>query len=663
MILFLRNHKHLPTVLKGRNLKASLVYRSTRSSSSDNQDEYMQNSRLPTMYFQKSLPRLPIPKLEDSCRRYLNAQQPILSDDEFKKTTDYITEFLKKDGPKLHGELVKQDKINKHTSYISDVWFDMYLKDRRPLPINYNPFLIFVQEKNHKYNLPLIKSTNLLISSARFIKSLDAGILEPEVYHLDPKKSDTDFFRNFTKFLPTSIATYGAYIFKAFPLDMSQYKNLFRSTRIPILDKDKICQYPDSKHVVVMRRGYFYSFDLFDMENKIKSPQYIATCLKTILSDSRPANEHPIGVLTSGNRDNWAKTRQHLLKIGNDNVVNKIDSAVFVLSIDDDDLLGENYNNMLRKFLHSNGTNRWFDKSFSLLISGDGFAGINFEHSWGDGVAVLRFFKDIKNDIENKPRFHPDDIDNISINEESVEKLNFNIDETIKSKINEETDKFFKWTDNLSLDHLVFDEFGKNDCKKFGVSPDAVMQLAFQLALFKRDNCSVATYESCSTAAFKHGRTETIRSCTNQTKALCSAIIKNNKSTKNDVEFKNLIIECSKMHNILTKQAAMGQGFDRHFFMLKNISQLNGNVPSVFSDPAYAKINHNILSTSTLSSPEVLAGGFGPVVPNGYGIGYMIQNDWLGSVITSYQNHRDASEYVHHLKSAFQDIHRILKSN
>lgn len=51
---------------------------------------------------------------------------------------------------------------------------------------------------------------------------------------------------------------------------------------------------------------------------------------------------------------------------------------------------------------------RWFDKSFSLIVTGDGVAGINFEHSWGDGVAVLRFFQDIYAETTNRPFVHPD---------------------------------------------------------------------------------------------------------------------------------------------------------------------------------------------------------------------------------------------------------------
>lgn len=83
-----------------------------------------------------------------------------------------------------------------------------------------------------------------------------------------------------------------------------------------------------------------------------------------------------------------------------------------------------------------------------------------------------------------------------------------------------------------------------------------------------------------------------------------------------------MIKECSKIHGNLTKEAAMGQGFDRHLFALRKISEKQ-NLPAgdIFKDKAYSAINYNILSTSTLSSPCVWAGGFGPVVKDGLGVG------------------------------------------
>lgn len=62
---------------------------------------------------------------------------------------------------------------------------------------------------------------------------------------------------------------------------------------------------------------------------------------------------------------------------------------------------------------------RWFDKSFSLQVSKDGHAAVNFEHAWGDGVAVLRYVQDIYKDSRENPFIHPnsepydDSIDNV----------------------------------------------------------------------------------------------------------------------------------------------------------------------------------------------------------------------------------------------------------
>lgn len=66
----------------------------------------------------------------------------------------------------------------------------------------------------------------------------------------------------------------------------------------------------------------------------------------------------------------------------------------------------------------------------------------------------------------------------------------------------------------------------------------------------------------------------------------------------------------------------LGQGFDRHLFGLKCMSEEKGNpLPDLYKDEAYQKINYNIISTSTLAAEAILVGGFGPVVPDGLGIG------------------------------------------
>lgn len=45
---------------------------------------------------------------------------------------------------------------------------------------------------------------------------------------------------------------------------MSQYHSLFNSTRIPMIGKDILYNNPSGKHIIVMRQGHFYKFDVLD---------------------------------------------------------------------------------------------------------------------------------------------------------------------------------------------------------------------------------------------------------------------------------------------------------------------------------------------------------------------------------------------------------------
>lgn len=370
--------------------------------------QYLQNSKIPTMHFQDSLPRLPIPKLELTCERYLAAQMPLLIDEAFRKTKDNVDQFCKATGRSLQEQLIAKDKKNKHTSYISEPWFDMYLKDRKSLPINYNPMMVFINDPRKEYNKQLIRATNLLISSLRFYRSLNEGILEPEVYHMNPKKTDNERFRNVCSKVPRPLAWYASYaLFKAFPLDMSQYSSLFNTTRIPETDKDRIARSPGARHVVVQRNGHFYSFDALDESGNILPPNKLLSLLKFILDDTRQPADLPLSSLTALTRNEWATIRHSLATAGNEKTIKTIDTSLFNICLDDDDV-GDDPIPLTRKFLHGDGVNRWFDKSFSLIVSKDGVAGLNFEHSWGDGVAVLRYFQDIHKDSTQNPQVHPD---------------------------------------------------------------------------------------------------------------------------------------------------------------------------------------------------------------------------------------------------------------
>lgn len=319
--------------------------------------QFMQRSKIPTMHFQKSLPRLPIPKVELTCERYLAAQRPLLTDEGFRKTQSNVNHFQHTSGRLLQDMLKNYDRLNKHSSYISEFWFDSYLSDRKPIPINYNPVLVMHKDEKPEFNDELVRACNLIISSLRFYRALKSGLLEPEVFHLNPKKSDTQNFRNVCSNLPDLISWYGAYLYKAYPLDMSQYPSLFGTTRIPETDKDRLVNTQFSKHITVQYKNHFYAFRVLADSDEILPPEQILARLKFILEDSVVKCEFPVGVLTTLERNKWATLRHLLGDNGNEHTLKMIDSALFNVCIDSEDLKDDPYA-ITRNFLHGDGENR-----------------------------------------------------------------------------------------------------------------------------------------------------------------------------------------------------------------------------------------------------------------------------------------------------------------
>ncbi|CAG0920829.1 unnamed protein product [Notodromas monacha] len=626
---------------------------------SSNDYQYLHRSLIPTLHFQPSLPRLPIPKLEDTCERYIRCQSVVLEGSALENTKRLTEKFLQGEGRKLHSALIQVDKRNKHTSYISPMWFDMYLCDRRPIPLNHTPFIGYVDETDSKYASQIVRATNMLISSLRFFKTYREGLLEPDVFHLNPKKSDTLFFRKAMRLLPAGVSAYGAMAMKAFPLCMSQFPNLLQSTRLPQEGKDILRRYPESRHMLVMRNGNFYVFDALDENGNLFEPSYYLGCISHILKDNAPASEFPLGVMTAADRDTWTDFRSKLMALGNQTALNAVDSAIYCLTLDDDKI-GDDRVALFRSFLHGEGRgNRWFDKSLSLHFTGDGKAAVTFEHSWGDGVAVLRFFNEVFNDSKKKREIDQNTLPS-SIGDSTVRRLEFRLDQGMQQTIKSVQEEFVKKCDSLDVNAAEVPLFGKSLLKTKKLSPDSVMQLGIQLAQKYTAGNTAATYESCSTAAFRHGRTETVRSATAATKAFCDAVTAEDVTRSNAGKFFSLLQTCSGVHGQLTKEAAMGQGFDRHLFALKHFAE--GRLPDLYTDEAYQKLNTIVLSTSTLSAPAVSVGGFAAVTPSGYGIGYGIRDKELGCVVTSYPG-ADGKSFTEALKRAYETIHRVLVAN
>uniref|UniRef100_A0A674MFH0 Carnitine palmitoyltransferase 2 n=1 Tax=Takifugu rubripes TaxID=31033 RepID=A0A674MFH0_TAKRU len=613
------------------------IRRINYSSKKPSSGDYLQQSLVPTMHYQKSLPRLPIPNLEDTMRRFLAAKRPLLSDHQFRTTEKIAQDFLNGVGRELHKELVAKDKINKHTSYISGPWLDIYLKNRKSL-LHFNIFVLLRPDPKTEYNQQLLRATNLLCSTLRYMKTLRAGLLEPNVLHFQP---------------------YGAQMVDAYPLDMSQYHRVFNTTRIPGQGRDELFTNEKSRHVLVMRNGNMYVFDVVDRDGNLLKPTEIQAHLNYILTDLTPAPAFPIGILTSENRDVWAELRDKLVNCGNTDNLRLVDSAVCCLCLDDASM--KKGDDMLHSLLLANGCNRWLDKSFSLQVSKSGEAGICMEHSWGDGMTMTDILGKIYKDSTEQPQVHPGSVAAAVDSASAVHQLQFNLDSVLKNGIKKANDNFDLHVSQLSIDFMIFGKGGTETMKKNNLSPDSMAQLAFQMGFLRMRGQTVPTSESCSMARFKHGRLEIIPSATTYTKQ-CSNAFVCQRDQHSVQQLKAMLYQCSRYHRQLVKEASMEgspcQGLYCHLYGLRDLAlSKDQELHSLYTD---YDLDHFTLSTSTVPNLSFRMVVFAPDVPDGFGLHYCLHDNTISYSTTSYLDgsHQEFNRCVY---KSLEDIFTVLE--
>ncbi|KNC79251.1 hypothetical protein SARC_08346 [Sphaeroforma arctica JP610] len=235
--------------------------------------------------------------------------------------------------------------------------------------------------------------------------------------------------------------------------------------------------------------------------------------------------------------------------------------------------------------------------------------------------------------------------------------MELKMSENVKKHITSSQQDFEKLVGGLEFQICRMGPMGKDEIKEYGVGADAVCQFVLQYGYYKMTGKFVPTYESCSTAAFKHGRTETVRSNTPETQA-CVLTFSDPNATRD--EKMKALQTAAKKHGELTKNAATGKGFDRYMYMLKKFSEDElGVTPELFTHAGvWSHMNHIILSTSTLSSDAIKAGGFGPVCADGFGVGYSLIDGYMGLHITNYEN--KAEKFAQCTEECWAEISEVL---
>lgn len=166
-----------------------------------------------------NLPHLPLPKLEDTMQKYLKSVEPLLSQEQLKKTNSIVADFKRGIGAQLHDIL--QFKAENSENWLADWWLKVaYLSWRSSVVANSNPGL-YLPSKFFENDFQWCRYTARCIwATLRYKQMIDHN----------------------------EIATEKA---GKYSLDMSQYKKIFGTCRIPAQKIDKIEYHPKSRHIVV----------------------------------------------------------------------------------------------------------------------------------------------------------------------------------------------------------------------------------------------------------------------------------------------------------------------------------------------------------------------------------------------------------------------------
>uniref|UniRef100_A0A4W6E5X1 Carnitine O-acetyltransferase b n=1 Tax=Lates calcarifer TaxID=8187 RepID=A0A4W6E5X1_LATCA len=569
-----------------------------------------------------SVPPQPVPPLAHTLQGYLRALEPLLPPEEIRHTRRMVQEFGRPGGlgARLQDGLERRARHTKN--WITDWWVQWaYLESRQPLPVHSNPAISLPRRDYNDWRSQLVFASKLIAAVLDFKAKIKTGQLPVEYM-------------------------------RGKPLCMELYPLLFSSCRIPGPKHDYIAHYGRSRrsptHITVVRNYQFFQLEVYNSDGSRMTESQIHSQLLRIRSQSWKTDKEPMGILTSEHRHTWGEAYNRLLRDKlNKESVRLIETGLFSLCLDSPVMRISDEKYASRKaaqILHGGGTfsnsgNRWFDKTLQFVVGEDGSWGLLYEQA----TAEDRGLKTERAPLVPLPM---------------PKKLYFHIDREIKRDIEHAKQNLDILINDLDVNVFNFKRFGKELPKKHNLSPNSFIQVALQLAYYRVHNEVCPSCDIASQRMFRGGRTEFIRSPTNQTLKFILAF-----DDPREAKLQ-LFREAVDAYTALTDLAIKGHGIDRHLLGLKLQAIEEGlSIPKIFMDTAYGLATHWKLRTGQVPANTDSVMCFGPLVPDGYAICYNPQADHVHFSITAFNccEETHAETLAHTLKDTLCQLQELLQ--
>jgi carnitine O-acetyltransferase len=550
------------------------------------------------------LPRVPLPTLEDTCERFLAWSAPLLTADEAATTRAAVTAFLRADSPArtLHAALEQFNATEGVHSWLDLFWPSRYLGRRDRIALNANFFFMLSESPLGRIE----RAAALIMAAVDYKLLLDDERLPP-------------------------------IILRGQAQSMEQNKLLFSTTRIPGVVQDTVrapytLEWPgpsDARHVVVFHRGNMFRMEVLGLDGAPFALEDLADGLRAVVkAGASPAPlDATVGHLTTKARADWARARQTLMTKNPPNAaaLETIETALFCVCLDD--LTPVDRLEACDHLLRGGSENRWFDKAVSLIVFKDGTAGINVEHCGLDGTTILNFVDTM---LAGSPEEHAGRAGAQSQGEPPIEPVEFVLDEHLRGEILSAAESFAQFVSDTASTLVEIRDFGSNVAKQLGVSPDAFVQLAYQLAHKRAKGHVGATYESIATRQYRHGRTEAMRVVTPE---IIQFVATMDDPAADGRARRAAFHAAADKHVARAKECRRGQAPEQHLWELLLIQKRRGEALGANEDldlydtPGWLKTRDDFLSTSSAASTSIQHFGFGSTGSHCIGVAYVLQPD------------------------------------
>jgi carnitine O-acetyltransferase len=550
------------------------------------------------------LPRVPVPALEDSAARFLEWCAPLLTPEQLTVTEEAVRAFLAPESParRLQAALEAYDARPDVASWLDDFWRQRYLGRRDRIALNANFFFLFEDAAQSQVE----RAARLTAAALQYKAALDEGRLPPVLQ-------------------------------RGRRLSMEQTRYLFSATRIPGSGQDTL-RSPSSegdraassaRHVLVLHRGHAWSLDVVSPDGSPCTLDELEAGLRAVLA--KTASVAPpgtaVGHLTTLAREDWATTRQALLDAASENraALDVVETALFCVCLED--VVPEDVNRACDLLLHGDSANRWFDKALSFVVFADGRAGLNAEHSKLDGTTILDFVDAVlaSSGDEHAPSSAVQRQD-----APAARPVDVVLDAALRTAVEDAATAFAAAAADTATAVLSFRDVGTERIKARGTSPDAFVQLAYQLAHRRAKGLVGATYESIATRQYRHGRTEAMRVVTPEVLTFVACMDDRSAGAE---DRRRAFRAAATRHSERARQCQDGQAPEQHLWELQMLQrrldpELMADQPlALYDSPGWTVMRDDYLSTSSAPSRHIQHFGFGATSAQCIGIAYVLLPD------------------------------------